>query len=117
MLALRRTDERLAIGKRIHLFPFATLLWPQVRLRWQHNEEVRGLPRLAALHDAAVEVLETESHSLAIQRRFRATCMTCGFCRRVLKDVQASLPILLSIIRATARATIFCFARADGRGA
>ena len=53
MLALRRTDERLAIGKRISpFFLFATLLWPQVRLRWQHNEEVRGLPRLAALHDA-----------------------------------------------------------------
>ena len=52
MLALRRTDERLAIGKRISpFFLFATLLWPQVRLRWQHNEEVRGLPRLAALHD------------------------------------------------------------------
>lgn len=73
MLALRRTDERLAIGKRISpFFLFATLLWPQVRLRWQHNEEVRGLPRLAALHDAAVEVLETESHSLAIQRRFQS---------------------------------------------
>ena len=33
---------------------------------------MRGLPRLAALHDAAVEVLETESHSLAIQRRFQS---------------------------------------------
>ena len=72
MLALRRTDERLAIGKRISpFFLFGTLLWPQVRRRWQHNEEVRGLPRLTALHEASVEVLETECHSLAIQRRFQ----------------------------------------------
>lgn len=72
MLALRRTDERLAAGKRISpFFLFGTLLWPQVRRRWEHNEQVRGLPRLAAIHEAAVEVLETECHGLSIQRRFQ----------------------------------------------
>ena len=73
MLALRRTDERLAIGKKISpFFLFGTLLWPQVKRRWQYNEETRGLSRIAALHEAAVEVLETECHTISIQRRFQA---------------------------------------------
>lgn len=73
MLALKRTDERLAIGKKISpFFLFATLLWPQVRKRWVFNEDKRGLSRLAALHEAAVEVLETQSHQLSIQRRYQA---------------------------------------------
>ena len=73
MHALARTDERLSIGKRISpFFLFGTLLWPQVRRRWMHNEETRGMSRLAALHDAAVEVLETECHTIGIQRRFQA---------------------------------------------
>ena len=72
MHALARTDERLSIGKRISpFFLFATLLWPQVRRRWEHNEFVRGMSRIAALHEAAVEVLETECHTLSIQRRFQ----------------------------------------------
>lgn len=72
MYALARTDERLSIGKRISpFFLFATLLWPQVRRRWEHNESVRGMSRIAALHEAAVEVLETECHTLSIQRRFQ----------------------------------------------
>lgn len=73
MLALKRTDERLSIGKKISpFFLFATLLWPQVRKRWNFNEEKRGLTRLAALHEASVDVLETQSHQLSIQRRYQA---------------------------------------------
>lgn len=73
MLALKRTDERLSIGKKISpFFLFATLLWPQVRKRWIFNEEKRGLSRLAALHEASVDVLETQSHQLSIQRRYQA---------------------------------------------
>lgn len=73
MHALARTDERLSIGKRISpFFLFATLLWPQVRRRWEHNEAVGGMSRIAALHEASVEVLETECHTINIQRRFQA---------------------------------------------
>ena len=73
MLALKRTDERLAIGKKISpFFLFGTLLWPQVLRRWRYNEETKGMPRVAALHEASVDVLETECHTISIQRRFQA---------------------------------------------
>ena len=73
MLALKRTDERLAVGKKISpFFLFGTLLWPKVLRRWRYNEETRGVPRLAALHEASVEVLETECQKISIQRRFQA---------------------------------------------
>lgn len=118
MLALRRTDERLAIGKRISpFFLFATLLWPQVRLRWQHNEEVRGLPRLAALHDAAVEVLETESHSLAIQRRFQSDMHDLWVLQARLERRTGKSPYSVINHPRYRAGYDFCFARADGRGA
>ena len=73
MLALQRTDERLAVGKKISpAFLFGTLLWPQVAKRWTYNEEKRGLGRIAALHEAAVEVLETQCQQFSIQRRYQA---------------------------------------------
>ena len=73
MLALKRTDERLSIGKKISpFFLFATLLWPLVLRRWRYNESQKGMSRLAAIHEASVEVLATECHQLSIQRRFQA---------------------------------------------
>ena len=73
MLALRRTDERLAVGKKISpAFLFGTLLWPQVAKRWAYNEEKRKLGRIAALHEAAVDVLETQCQQFSIQRRYQA---------------------------------------------
>lgn len=73
MLALRRTDERLAVGKKISpAFLFGTLLWPQVAKRWVHNEEKRGMGRIAALHEASVEVLATQCQQFSIQRRYQA---------------------------------------------
>ena len=72
MLALKRTDERIAIGKKISpFFLFATLLWPQVLKRWRHNEQVRGMKHLQALYYASEEVLATQSLQLNIQRRFQ----------------------------------------------
>lgn len=72
MLALERTDERIAVGKKISpSFLFGTLLWPQVVKRWRHNETQRGMSRMAALHAASVEVLDTQTQQLSIQRRFQ----------------------------------------------
>ena len=50
MLALRRTDERIASGKKISpAFLFATLLWPQVKKRWDSYQERQGMVRSKAL--------------------------------------------------------------------
>jgi poly(A) polymerase len=73
MLALKRTDERIAIGKKISpSFLFGTLLWPQVKKRWDYNEQTKGMSRLQALHAASVEVLATQCQQLNIQRRYQA---------------------------------------------
>lgn len=73
MLALQRTDERIAVGKKISpSFLFGTLLWPQVVKRWRYNEENRGMRRMQALHAACVEVLATQCQQLNIQRRYQA---------------------------------------------
>lgn len=73
MLALRRTDERIAIGKKISpSFLFGTLLWPQVVKRWRYNEEQKNMSRMQALHNASVEVIATQCQQLNIQRRYQA---------------------------------------------
>ena len=72
-LALQRTDERIARGKKISpFFLFATLLWPQVVKRWRYNETTRKMRRLEALHVASSEVLATQCQLLNIQRSFQA---------------------------------------------
>lgn len=71
-LALQRTDERIARGKKISpFFLFATLLWPQVVKRWRYNEEERKMRRLEALHVASTEVLATQCQLLNIQRSYQ----------------------------------------------
>lgn len=73
MLALKRTDERIAVGKKISpSFLFGTLLWPQVVKRWRYNEDEKGMSRMAALHAACVDVLATQCQQLNIQRRYQA---------------------------------------------
>ena len=73
MLALRRTDERIAAGKKISpAFMFCTLLWPQVVKRWEAYEEKREMPRANALYAAADDVIATQCCRLAIQNRFVA---------------------------------------------
>lgn len=73
MLALRRTDERIAIGKKISpSFLFGTLLWPQVVKRWRYNEEQKNMSRMQALHNASLEVIATQCQQLNIQRRYQA---------------------------------------------
>ena len=77
MLALKRTDERIAVGKKISpAFLFATLLWPQVKKRWDAYQKSstsnKGSARAMALYSAAEEVIATQSAKLAIQCRFVA---------------------------------------------
>ena len=77
MLALKRTDERIAVGKKISpAFLFATLLWPQVKKRWDAYQKSstsnKGSARAMALYSAAEEVIATQSAKLAIQYRFVA---------------------------------------------
>ena len=73
MLALHRTDERIAAGKKISpAFMFATLLWPQVKKRWDAYQAKGGMPRATALYKAAEEVISTQSAKLAIHNRYAA---------------------------------------------
>lgn len=73
MPALKRTDERIAVGKKISpAFMFCTLLWPQVVKRWEHYEAKREMPRANALFAAADDVIATQCCRLAIQNRFVA---------------------------------------------
>ena len=73
MLALRRTDERIASGKKISpAFLFATLLWPQVKKRWDSYQERQGMVRSKALFCASEDVITTQCQKLAIQHRFVA---------------------------------------------
>ena len=73
MLALHRTDERIAAGKKISpAFMFATLLWPQVKKRWDAYQAKGRMPRATALYKAAEEVISTQSAKLAIHNRYAA---------------------------------------------
>lgn len=69
LAALRDTDARIAEGKSASpSFLFSCLLWPQVSIRWDVLQ-AEGLPAIAALDQAADEVLSAQAERLAIQRR------------------------------------------------
>ena len=71
-LALERTDERVRSGKSISpSFLFATLLWLQVRTRWQVRLQ-GGEHAFPALHTAIDSVIDEQAGKLAIQRRYQA---------------------------------------------
>ncbi len=73
LIALRRTDERIAAGKKISpAFLFATLLWPQVLKRWEAYQGRNNFTRSTALLAAADDVIATQTAKLAIQNRFVA---------------------------------------------
>ncbi|MCD6027793.1 MAG: polynucleotide adenylyltransferase PcnB [Solimicrobium sp.] len=68
-LALNNTDERVRQGKTVSPgFLFAAMLWHQVLEKWQAYQ-VSGEYPIPALHLAADDVLQTQTESLAIQRR------------------------------------------------
>jgi poly(A) polymerase len=69
-IALAKTDERVQQGKPISPgFLFATLLWHEVNMGWQ-NEQQTGKPLIPALHSAIDTVLSNQREVFAIQRRF-----------------------------------------------
>ena len=76
MLAMKRTDERIAIGKKVSpSFLFATLLWP---LTYRHFEEriARGENQIQAMIEAGRYVLDKQCERLAIQKRFVEDILT-----------------------------------------
>ena len=71
-LALKATDERVRQGKPVSpSFLFACLLWHEVLKFWNENK-ARGEAPIPALQLAMDQVLEAQTESLAIQRRFVA---------------------------------------------
>ena len=69
-IALARTDERVQLGKPISPgFLFATLLWHEVNLEWQ-NQQQSGQALIPSLHAAIDIVLANQREVFAIQRRF-----------------------------------------------
>ena len=71
-LALESTDERVRQGKSISpSFLFACLLWHEVLKVWNDNK-AKGETPIPALQMAMDAVLDSQTESLAIQRRFVA---------------------------------------------
>jgi len=68
-LSLNNTDERVRQGKTVSPgFLFAALLWHQVLEKWQAYQASGEYP-IPALHLAADDVLQTQTETLALQRR------------------------------------------------
>ena len=68
-LALQGTDERVRQGKGVSPgFLFAALLWHQVLEKWTAYQAAGEYP-IPALHLAADDVLDTQTETLALQRR------------------------------------------------
>ena len=71
-VALTRTDERVLEGKSVSPgFLFATLLWQEVRVRWQERVKA-GEPMIQSLHDTIDAVTDEQGAKLAIQKRIIA---------------------------------------------
>jgi poly(A) polymerase len=71
-LALESTDDRIKLGKPTSpSFLFACLLWHEVVKVWG-EQRARGETPIPALGIAMDQVLESQTESLAIQRRFAA---------------------------------------------
>ncbi len=68
-IALDKTDKRIRENKSISPgFLFATLLWTQVKEKWEQYR-IHGEHPIPALVSAATDILETQTEKLAIQRR------------------------------------------------
>ena len=73
MLALRKTDERIAQGKPVSPpYLFAALLWNEVLTTWE-KFQAEGERALPALHRAMDQVLDAQREMLAIPRRYDVT--------------------------------------------
>ncbi|HWT70981.1 MAG TPA: polynucleotide adenylyltransferase PcnB [Oxalicibacterium sp.] len=71
-LALANTDDRVKQGKGVSPgFLFASLLWHQVLEKWKAYQAAGEYP-IPALHLAADDVLNTQTDTLALQRKIAA---------------------------------------------
>ncbi len=72
MLALKRTDERINMGKGVSPgFLFASLLWHEVLTEW-NKLKAKGEHAMPALFEAMSIVIDTQKDKLAIQHRITA---------------------------------------------
>jgi poly(A) polymerase len=77
-LALSNTDDRVRQGKTVSpSFLFAALLWHQVLEKWEAYKAAGEFP-IPALHQAADDVLNTQTDALAIQRKIAPICAISG---------------------------------------
>ncbi len=73
MLALAKTDERIAQGKPVTpAYLFAALLWHEVLTAWE-KIQADGERPIPALHQAMDQALDTQRETLAVPRRYDAT--------------------------------------------
>jgi poly(A) polymerase len=73
MLALAKTDERIAQGKPVTpAYLFAALLWHEVLAAWE-KIQAGGERPIPALHQAMDQALDTQRETLAIPRRYDVT--------------------------------------------
>lgn len=71
-LALNNTDARVRAGKPVSPgFLFATLLWHDMRQRWEQYTAEGELP-VPALHRAMDDVIDMQTEKLAIHKRYSA---------------------------------------------
>ena len=68
--AMKRTDERIAMGKKVSpSFLFATLLWPLTN-RYFQERLARGMSQMQAMVEASRIVMRQQAERLAIHNRF-----------------------------------------------
>lgn len=83
--ALINTDERIAQGKTVTpAFLFAALLWPALPMRVIEQQQ-RGLPPIAAMQEAAHQLIAEQCARIAIPKRFTIPI-------REIWDMQERLP-------------------------
>jgi len=71
-LALQNTDDRIRVGKpTTPSFLFASLMWHEVLMKWNEGK-ARGEYPIPALATAMDQVLDAQTETLAIQRRYTA---------------------------------------------
>lgn len=71
-LALARTDSRVRTGKTISpSFLFASLLWPEVREKW-NAYQAQGQHSAQAIASASDDVLAAQGRAMPIQKRFQS---------------------------------------------
>lgn len=91
--AMKRTDERIGIGKKVSpSFLFATLLWPLTHRQFEERL-ARGEGQMMAMIEAARSVLKKQGERLAIQNRY-------------VEDIQTIWLLQLKLLRRSSKAAL-----------